>query len=180
MTTPLIDSEILKDYQGYIQHHASLISSRRTNQFGAFSKEDLISAGNAQLAIFIDNGSLNKLNEGTIKLRLRGAMIDELRKFSHYNRYSKSTPTAVDEAIVVDCISFSTNAVLPSGIDFDKFINELTKQEQCILKMHYLESVDLTMIAKKFNVTISRISQIHSSAVKKLRKKISTEIKLWS
>jgi RNA polymerase sigma factor (sigma-70 family) len=179
MTTPIIESEMFKNYQGYIQHHASLISSRRSNQFGAFSKEDLISAGNAQLAIFIDNGSLDKLNEGTIKLRLRGAMIDELRKFSNYNRYSKSTPIPVDEAIVIDCISFSTNEVLPSGIDFNEFVNGLTKQEQWILKMHYLESIEFTMIAKKLNVTISRISQIHSSAVKKLRKKISAEIKLW-
>lgn len=175
MTTLLTEFEILEKYQGYIQYQAAAITSHCSVQFGAFSKEDLISAGNAQLVKFISSESLNTLNEGAVKIRLRGAMIDEMRKFSHYNRYSKTAPTLVDEEVVVDSISFSTEGVLPSGIDFNKFIGELTIQEQRILKMYYLQSFDFAAIAKELNVSVPRISQVHSAALKKLRKKVQME-----
>ena len=178
MTTQLTESEILAKYQGYIEYHAKVIASHCPVFFGIFSREDLISAGNAQLAIFIDGGNLDKLNEGTVKMRLRGAMIDELRKFSHYSRHTKTSPMMVDEEIVVDSISFSTEGVLPSGIDFNDFISKLTKQEQRVLKMHYLQSIDFVMIAKELGVSGPRIHQVHNDALKKLRRKMRVEFQL--
>ena len=51
-------------------------------------------------------------------------------------------------------------------------IQKLSKKEQIVLSLFYQEGLTLTEIGEVLNLTTSRISQIHSKAIKKLRTKL--------
>ncbi len=56
-------------------------------------------------------------------------------------------------------------------------LKELPKPTQKLLALYYLEDFRLSEIAKVFGVTESRICQIHTEAINRLRKKIIAELK---
>ena len=55
-------------------------------------------------------------------------------------------------------------------------IKELNKNEQLVLNLFYTEEMTLTEIGEILSLSTSRISQIHSKALFKLRKLLSSEI----
>lgn len=55
-------------------------------------------------------------------------------------------------------------------------IKELNKNEQLVLDLFYTEEMTLTEIGEILNLSTSRISQIHSKALFKLRKLLASEI----
>jgi RNA polymerase sigma factor for flagellar operon FliA len=55
-------------------------------------------------------------------------------------------------------------------------INELNNNEQLVLSLFYTEEMTLTEIGEILSLSTSRISQIHSKALFKLRKLLSSEI----
>ncbi|MCG3090077.1 FliA/WhiG family RNA polymerase sigma factor [Sporosarcina cyprini] len=55
-------------------------------------------------------------------------------------------------------------------------IKQLNKNEQLVLSLFYTEEMTLTEIGEILNLSTSRISQIHSKALFKLRKLLSPEI----
>ncbi len=55
-------------------------------------------------------------------------------------------------------------------------IKELNKNEQLVLNLFYTEEMTLTEIGEILSLSTSRISQIHSKALFKLRKLLSAEI----
>ncbi|WP_342509512.1 FliA/WhiG family RNA polymerase sigma factor [Sporosarcina sp. FSL K6-2383] len=55
-------------------------------------------------------------------------------------------------------------------------INELNKNEQLVLNLFYTEEMTLTEIGEILSLSTSRISQIHSKALFKLRKLLASEI----
>ncbi len=55
-------------------------------------------------------------------------------------------------------------------------IKELNKNEQLVLSLFYTEEMTLTEIGEILSLSTSRISQIHSKALFKLRKLLSSEI----
>lgn len=55
-------------------------------------------------------------------------------------------------------------------------LKELPKQQQKVLALHYQKGFRLIEIAKAFNLTQSRICQIHNEALKTIREKILKEI----
>ncbi|MCP4152381.1 MAG: FliA/WhiG family RNA polymerase sigma factor [bacterium] len=54
-----------------------------------------------------------------------------------------------------------------------KFLDELPKKEQLVLSLYYLEQLNLKEIGKIINLTESRISQIRTSAILRLRGKLT-------
>lgn len=54
-----------------------------------------------------------------------------------------------------------------------KFIDELDEKERTVISLYYYEELKLKEIAFVLNLTVSRVSQIHSKALAKLRAKIS-------
>lgn len=60
--------------------------------------------------------------------------------------------------------------------DLEKSIQYLNDKEQLVLSLFYTEEMTLTEIGEMLNLSTSRISQIHSKALFKLRKLLSTEI----
>ena len=55
-------------------------------------------------------------------------------------------------------------------------IKELNKNEQLVLSFFYTEEMTLTEIGEILSLSTSRISQIHSKALFKLRKLLASEI----
>ena len=55
-------------------------------------------------------------------------------------------------------------------------IKELNKNEQLVLNLFYTDEMTLTEIGEILSLSTSRISQIHSKALFKLRKQLSPEI----
>lgn len=60
--------------------------------------------------------------------------------------------------------------------DLVENIQKLNEKEQLVLSLFYTEEMTLTEIGEMLNLSTSRISQIHSKALFKLRKLLSSEI----
>jgi RNA polymerase sigma factor for flagellar operon FliA len=54
-----------------------------------------------------------------------------------------------------------------------RFIDELEDKERTVISLYYYEELKLKEIAFVLNLTVSRVSQIHSKALSKLRARIS-------
>jgi len=60
--------------------------------------------------------------------------------------------------------------------DLERNIQKLNEKEQLVLSLFYTEEMTLTEIGEMLELSTSRISQIHSKALFKLRNLLSTEI----
>lgn len=60
--------------------------------------------------------------------------------------------------------------------DLEQNIKKLSEKEQLVLSLFYTEELTLTEIGEMLNLSTSRISQIHSKAIFKLRKLLSPEM----
>lgn len=56
-----------------------------------------------------------------------------------------------------------------------KAISELSEREQLILSLYYVEELTMKEVAEVVSLAISRVSQIHSAALVKLRKSLGSE-----
>jgi len=54
-----------------------------------------------------------------------------------------------------------------------KVLKEMTEKEQLVIQLYYFEELSLKEISEVLDVSESRISQIHSSAIRKIRKKLN-------
>lgn len=61
-------------------------------------------------------------------------------------------------------------------VDLAKNIEKLNEKEQLVLSLFYTEEMTLTEIGEMLELSTSRISQIHSKALFKLRKLLSSEV----
>ncbi|WP_246027562.1 MULTISPECIES: FliA/WhiG family RNA polymerase sigma factor [Lysinibacillus] len=61
-------------------------------------------------------------------------------------------------------------------VDLEENIKKLNEKEQLVLSLFYTEEMTLTEIGELLELSTSRISQIHSKALFKLRKLLSTEM----
>ncbi len=76
-----------------------------------------------------------------------------------------NTKTPEQEAVFSELIS-----------DLEENIKKLNAKEQLVLSLFYTEEMTLTEIGELLELSTSRISQIHSKALLKLRKLLSTEM----
>lgn len=58
-----------------------------------------------------------------------------------------------------------------------KYIDELDEKERTVISLYYYEELKLKEIAFVLNLTVSRVSQIHSKALTKLRSRIAEYMK---
>jgi RNA polymerase sigma factor for flagellar operon FliA len=54
-----------------------------------------------------------------------------------------------------------------------KVLKELGEKEQLVIQLYYFEELSLREISEILNVSESRVSQIHSHAIRKIRKKLN-------
>jgi RNA polymerase sigma factor for flagellar operon FliA len=55
-----------------------------------------------------------------------------------------------------------------------EFIDELDEKERTVISLYYYEELKLKEIAFVLGLTASRVSQIHSKALSKLKKRIES------
>lgn len=68
------------------------------------------------------------------------------------------------------------SAALQDVIDkIAKLIDELTLREKLVLSLYYSDELNMRETAEVMGITEGRVSQLHSQALKKLRKKFRTE-----
>ena len=196
------------------------------------SKEELISAGAVGLLDSIDkfDSEMGFKFQTYAEHRIRGAVLDELRKMDWIPRSIRKDIHRIEDAITavksrinrepedfevakemgLDIDSYynilsraqgigllSLDIIMPNGSTpkfakqasdepspFDelkikelkkiisKALLDLSKREQLVISLYYYDELTLKEIAKVLDLTESRISQIHSKAIIRLRAKI--------
>lgn len=129
--------------------------------------------------------------------RIRGKIIDELRKLQikPRNNYQNQDPNA----IVYKNVSlnqtfdsddgFTLSEIIPSDSETPdneynsleqkellvKEIKALPERDRLIITLYYYENMNYKEIASVLDITVSRVSQLHSKIMKELRKKIERQ-----
>lgn len=125
--------------------------------------------------------------------RIRGKILDELRKIqnkpridSGENEEEQSYKTLSLSTSIDDEDGYSLNDILPSDAETPSAaleknemkellvnaIKKLNERDRLILSLYYYENLDYKEIAALLNITVSRVSQIHSKVIKELKLKL--------
>lgn len=126
--------------------------------------------------------------------RIRGKIYDELRKYSpKFETVCDSEGTAVNtssavslNSSVVDDEGMQLYEMVSGGYDepddlLEKnelkeklvvLIKGLNERDRNILSLYYYEELNYQEIAKLLNITVSRVSQLHSKIIKSLKEKL--------
>lgn len=123
--------------------------------------------------------------------RIRGKILDEIRKVQSKNRpFSKSDVSAVNLSLnrsVSDEDGFMLYEVLPDENEepdetaenneakelLVKALQELEERDRLIITLYYYEHLNYKEIAKLLGITVSRVSQVHSKILSKLKLKLA-------
>jgi RNA polymerase sigma factor for flagellar operon FliA len=163
-------------------------------------RDDLISAGTYGL---IDSLRKNGNDRGPTfewyaRVRIRGAILDELRAQDWLTRRARSRVTAqaddgrapLSGVVSIDDLSEASRNALcdestPSPLEaaeesaeravLARAIDQLLHRERLIVTLHYFQGVQLKAIAAQLGVSEPRVSQLHSRAMAKLRATLSRQ-----
>lgn len=156
-------------------------------------REDLVAAGMYGLmdALRRNKGERDDRFEAYVRIRVRGAIIDELRNQdwlartarAHANEQAREAGRSTSSTIVgIDDLP-EAQRTLPSfdSSPFDlvarrsertalaKAVASLPTREAQIVDLHYFQGVQFKEIAAQMNVSEARVSQLHSRALGMLR-----------
>lgn len=189
--------------------------------------DELISAGTVGLLSALKNfdPKLNIQFETYAETRIRGAMLDELRKMDWFSRSMRTKMKKIEqilqeqENLKLDLKKTKEKIQAKTGLSLEeieevlvalqnqllisldaikhslsteenleyqpqekiihqdlvdkltKLIKELTKKEQLVLSLYYVEELTMKEVANILEVTEGRVSQLHAQALQKLKKK---------
>ncbi|MBW2615363.1 MAG: FliA/WhiG family RNA polymerase sigma factor [Deltaproteobacteria bacterium] len=85
-----------------------------------------------------------------------------------YTERTSATPSPLDELKSKELKGIISNALLG-----------LTKKEQLVVSLYYYDELTLKEIGRVLDLTESRVSQIHSKAIIKLRAKLRSHYEAW-
>lgn len=190
-TTPSVGlkKQIILNYVNlvhYVIHHSKL----STNNI--LDERDFFQYGIEGLSEAVDRFDPNygtKFETYAIQ-RIRGKILDELRKIQ--------TKPRVDSSENLEDTNYKTLSLSDSGEDEDGYslndiipgdaetpsvtveknemkellinsIKRLNERDRLILSLYYYEDLDYKEIAALLNITVSRVSQIHSKVIKELK-----------
>lgn len=155
---------------------------------------DLVSAGMYGLVTSLERNGGDDGNtfEGYAKMRIRGAILDELRAQDWLSRRARwaanekgegySGPTAlvgIDDVSEVQQGRFLADSDAHNALsqleaagtatELQEAVRQLPERERTIVSKHYFEGVQLKEISKLLGVSEPRVSQLHSRALGHLR-----------
>ena len=170
----------------YVIHHSKFINleildSRDYYHFGIEGLSEAIDRFNPDYGTKFETYAIQ---------RIRGKIIDELRKLQKKKVINGEDVffgnVSIDNTIDEDD-SFTLSDVIPS--DYDSPFEEVEKQEsteilteaikklaerdRVILGLYYYEHLNYQEIAKVLNITVSRVSQVHSKIMKTLKSRLA-------
>jgi RNA polymerase sigma factor for flagellar operon FliA len=129
--------------------------------------------------------------------RIRGKIIDELRKLQIKPRanYQNQDPNkvvyrnvSIDQPFDTDD-GFSLSDIIPSEYELpdDEYhslerkellvqaIKDLNERDRLIITLYYYEHMNYKEISKILDITVSRVSQLHSKIMRELKKQIEKQ-----
>jgi len=194
---PLIKKDIVKKYLNLVHYiinrskfvNVDIMDNRDYFQFGIEGLSEAIDRYDPDFGTKFETYAIQ---------RIRGKIIDELRKIQIKPR---SAVNPDDKKPIYSNVSltqtvnkedgYQLNEIIPNNDDLPqaiaeknqekeflkKAISELDEKARIILSLYYYEDLTYKEIAKVLNITVSRISQIHSSVIKKLKVKLEKKFK---
>lgn len=127
--------------------------------------------------------------------RIRGKILDEIRKIQNKTKYKSEfyeghlryKNVSINNSVNKDDVyqlyeTIEDKSPIPDG-ELEKkeqkellkqCIRELDERKRLILSLYYYEDLNYQEIAEVLNVSVSRISQIHSEIIKKLKTKLES------
>lgn len=190
--TPELKKQIILNYVNLVHY---VIHKTNFNQNEIFDRRDFFQFGIEGLSEAIDRFDPNygtKFETYAIQ-RIRGKIYDEIRKYSHRLEVaceggSSSIGTTIslnntfieeeglqmyemlsDETAVPDEI-LESNEIKEKLV---QLIKELNDRDRTLLSLYYYEELNYQEIAKVLNITVSRVSQLHSKIIKSLKQKLA-------
>lgn len=189
MPTPAIKKEIILQYLNLV-HYVIRKSNLTTNN--VLDERDFFQYGIEGLSEAVDRFDPDygtKFETYAIQ-RIRGKIIDEIRKLQSKNRIV-TNDTTFDTYISTLSIDYHPDdegghtlaELIPNNedsqsVEFEKnemkellvkAIKNLNERDRLIITLYYYEELNYQEISKLLNITVSRISQVHSKILKNLR-----------
>lgn len=190
--TPELKKQIILNYVNLVHY---VIHKTNFNQSEIFDRRDFFQFGIEGLSEAIDRFDPDygtKFETYAIQ-RIRGKIYDEIRKYSH--RYevaceggssSIGATISLNNTLIEDegmqmYEMLSDDGAVPNEIlesneikeKLVKLIKELNDRDRTLLSLYYYEELNYQEIAKVLNVTVSRVSQLHSKIIKSLKQKLA-------
>ncbi|ADU97418.1 sigma-70 family RNA polymerase sigma factor [Thermovibrio ammonificans] len=167
---------------------------------GAVEFEELVNTGVIGLIKAIERYDENRAKFSTYAyIKIRGEILDYLRKLDFLPRSVRekvkngdlddlkegvASFISIEEKLFADSDRFTVKDTLASPDDgpeermlledakekLTEAIKKLSEKEQLVLQLIFVEELDLKSIGEILGISVSRVSQIKSSALKKLRK----------
>jgi RNA polymerase sigma factor for flagellar operon FliA len=159
-------------------------------------REDLIAAGMAGLwdAIRRHGEKHDEGFEWYVRVRVRGAILDELRAQDWLSRRARRAAAATGDSMpprvvrLDDVGEWEQNRCLATSPDAENGLSEqflrdhlakavetLPERERLIVSEHYFNHVKFKSLGERLGVSEPRISQLHSRAMQRLRLAVSEQ-----
>lgn len=187
---PNIKRQIILNYTNlvhYVIHNSKFMSFNIMNdrdhfQFGIEGLSEAIDRFDPKVGTKFETYAIQ---------RIRGKIIDELRKIQikprpvtseesfYYSNVSLFTPITEDSSCMLYEILPDNKELPDESADRNELkdillnaMENLEEKERNLLTLYYYENLNYKEIAKVLNVTVSRVSQLHSKIIKKLKHEI--------
>jgi RNA polymerase sigma factor for flagellar operon FliA len=111
--------------------------------------------------------------------RIRGKIIDEIRKVQSKYRINTHSNTLATTLSLNKSVSDEDNYMLYEVIPDDteellvEALQKLDERDRIIITLYYYEHLSYKEIAQILGITVSRVSQVHSKIIKKLKEKLA-------
>jgi RNA polymerase sigma factor for flagellar operon FliA len=159
-------------------------------------REDLIAAGMAGLwdAIRRHGDKQDEGFEWYVRVRVRGAILDELRAQDWLSRRARRAAAAMGDSMpprvvrLDDVGEWEQNRCLATSPEAETELNEqivrdhlakavetLPERERLIVSEHYFNHVKFKSLGERLGVSEPRISQLHSRAMQRLRSAVKEQ-----
>ena len=155
-------------------------------------RDDLLAAGMAGLwdAVRKHGGDPGPNFEWYIRVRVRGAIVDELRaqdwvprraRTALANEAGEGAPIVVrlDDVSTADqarCLTATTSVSAEDQVEakmarrsLERAVEKLPDRERCIVSLHYFRGMKFKELGAMLGVSEPRVSQLHSRAMGRLR-----------
>ena len=217
-----IREKLILEYAGLVK-----IVAGRLGMYLGYTVEydDLVGYGIFGLIDAIDKFELSKgvKFETYASLRIRGAIIDQIRKMDWIPRTIRQKQKKIETAMQAEYLEVTVEEVeqmisqanLSSLISLDEYleqgsdvytepsgrprfdqpeqvvdrqetkrilaeaIDKLTEKEQKVIALYYFEELTLKEISNVLEVSESRVSQLHTKALKKMKERLGDQIDLF-
>ena len=190
--TPVLRKQIIMNYVNlvhYVIHHSKfsvnhILDDRDYFQYGIEGLNEAIDRFDPEYGTKFETYAIQ---------RIRGKIIDELRKLQSKMKtgYGDNTTQSFYSYVSINKSpdeeeGFTLSEVIPNDDDpvalsveksemkeyLLKAIKELNERDRLIITLYYFENLNYKEIGELMNITVSRVSQIHSRVIKELKSKL--------